>query len=323
MKRCFVLAFALTALLCVWQKPVQAAYPDQPITLLCPWDAGGGTDAVARIIGSLLNKELGVPVNVVNRTGGSGVVGHSAIITAKPDGYTIGVATVEMAMMHWAGLTPLTTRDLTPLSLVNMDPAAITVAQNAPWKDYKEFFEYVKANPGKVKSSGTGHGGIWHLAQAAWLVQVGLAPDAIQWIPSKGAAPALQDLAAGGIEMVPVSLPEASSMIEAKKARPLVVMAQKRDPKHPNLPSLADVGLKNWDGVATWRSISGPKGLPDAVVAKLEAALKKATESKEFIDFMNSRGFGIAWMSAKDTAAFMHKADDDFGKVMKEAGLAK
>ena len=85
------------------QTPAVAAYPDRPITIVVPWGAGGGTDATGRMIGAVLQKELGVPVNVVNRTGGQGVVGHSAIATAKPDGYTLGVITVEIGMMHWVG----------------------------------------------------------------------------------------------------------------------------------------------------------------------------------------------------------------------------
>src|SRR5438046_7617601 len=89
-------------------------YPSRPITLIVPWGAGGGTDATARIIGSLLEKELGQPINVVNRTGGSGVVGHAAIASAPPDGYTIGLATVEIAMMHWQGLTELSGASYTP-----------------------------------------------------------------------------------------------------------------------------------------------------------------------------------------------------------------
>ena len=99
-------AAALAALLVT--GAASAAYPERPITLIVPWGAGGGTDATARIIGALLEKELGQPVNVVNRTGGSGVVGHSAIALAAPDGYTIGMITVEIGMMHWQGLTELT-----------------------------------------------------------------------------------------------------------------------------------------------------------------------------------------------------------------------
>src|SRR6187455_3883072 len=113
-------AFAL-ALAC-FAMPSIAAYPERPITLIVPWGAGGGTDATARIIASLLEKELKQPVNVVNRTGGSGVVGHQAIASSPPDGYTIGMITVEIGMMQWGGLTTLTAADFTPIGVVNADP---------------------------------------------------------------------------------------------------------------------------------------------------------------------------------------------------------
>src|SRR5437588_13126146 len=96
-----------------------AQYPQRPIQLIVPWGAGGGTDATARIIGILLEKEFGQPVNVVNRTGGSGVVGHAAIAQATADGYTIGLITVEISMMHWQGLTELSGASYTPIGLVN------------------------------------------------------------------------------------------------------------------------------------------------------------------------------------------------------------
>src|SRR5688500_20299047 len=111
----------------------QAAYPDRPLTLIVPWGAGGGTDATARIVASLLEKEIGQPINVVNRTGGSGVVGHSAIAEAEPDGYTLGIATVEIGLMHWQGLTVLTWEDYTPLAPVDEDPAARPVRGDAAW----------------------------------------------------------------------------------------------------------------------------------------------------------------------------------------------
>src|SRR4051812_27089994 len=96
-----------------------AAYPERPITLIVPWGAGGGTDGTARIIAALMEKELGQPINVVNRTGGSGVVGHQAIASSTPDGYTLGLITVEITMMHWVGLTKLNHNDYTPIGLVN------------------------------------------------------------------------------------------------------------------------------------------------------------------------------------------------------------
>ena len=143
-----VLALALTLVAGV----AAAAYPDRPITLIVPWAAGGGTDATARIIGTLLEKELGQPVNVVNRTGGSGVVGHSAIASAAPDGYTIGVLTVEIGMMHWQGLTELTGTSYTPIGLVNVDPAGLSVAADSPYKTANDLIAAIKANPGKLKA---------------------------------------------------------------------------------------------------------------------------------------------------------------------------
>src|ERR1700754_1790164 len=113
----------------------RAAFPERPITLIVPWAAGGGTDAVARQIAHMLERDLKQPVNVVNRTGGSGVVGHQAIATAAPDGYTFGLITLEINMMHWAGLTDLTFEKFTPLGLVNQDFAAIHVKADAPYKN--------------------------------------------------------------------------------------------------------------------------------------------------------------------------------------------
>src|SRR3954451_1706708 len=117
-------------------KPASAqAFPSRPVTVIVPWGAGGGTDATARIVAALLEKDLGQPFNVVNRTGGSGVVGHSAIAGAQPDGYTIGIITVEIAMMHWAGLTELTPRNFTPLALMNEDPPGVQVNASSPHQD--------------------------------------------------------------------------------------------------------------------------------------------------------------------------------------------
>jgi tripartite-type tricarboxylate transporter receptor subunit TctC len=135
----------------------QEKYPTRPIQMICPWGAGGGTDATARIVAALMEKELGQPVNVVNRTGGSGVVGHTAIATAAPDGYTIGMLTVEISMMHWQGLTELAPKSYTPLALMNEDPPGIQVSSGSPYKTVKELADAIKAAPvGKFKASGTG-----------------------------------------------------------------------------------------------------------------------------------------------------------------------
>ncbi len=161
MNALFLRAFAAAALALLGLVPPAAfgAYPERPITLIVPWGAGGGTDATARIIGSLLEKDVGQPVNVVNRTGGSGVVGHAAIASAASDGYTIGIVTVEIGMMHWQGLTELSGASYTPVGLVNADPAGLQVRADAPYKNVNELVAAIKANPGKFKASGTGQGG--------------------------------------------------------------------------------------------------------------------------------------------------------------------
>jgi tripartite-type tricarboxylate transporter receptor subunit TctC len=301
----------------------QEKYPTRPIQLICPWGAGGGTDATARIVAALLEKDFGQPVSVVNRIGGSGVVGHSAIATAAPDGYTLGIITVEIAMMHWQGLTDLTPRSYTPLALMNEDPPGIQVKSDSPYKTVKDLADAIKAAPaGKLKASGTGQGGIWHLALIGWLTAMGLKPSHVPWVPSNGAAPAMQDLAAGGIEIVTCSVPEARAMIEAGKARSLAIMAQARNPQFPNVPTLREAMGIDYD-TGAWRGFAGPKGLPQPIATKLTAALKKVYDSKEYTDFMSSRGFGVIWGDAERYAAFMDASDKKMGEAMRAAGLAK
>jgi tripartite-type tricarboxylate transporter receptor subunit TctC len=299
-----------------------AAYPERPITLIVPWAAGGGTDATARIIGTLLEKELGQPVNVVNRTGGSGVVGHSAIAGAPPDGYTIGIITVEIGMMHWQGLTDLTGASYTPLGLVNADPAGVEVAADAPYKTLDDLLKAIKANPGKMKASGTGQGGIWHLALAGMLQDLKMDPASVPWVPSNGAAPGLQDLVAGGVQIAPVSLPEARSLIDAGKVKSLAVMADKPAALYPNIPTLKAATGSNWT-MAAWRGIVAPKGIPNDVRDKLAATVQKVANSKDYHDFMNSRGFGVVYAGPQEFGTFMAKSDAELGATMKAVGIAK
>lgn len=299
-----------------------AAWPERPITLLVPWAAGGGTDATARIVGALMEKELGQPVNVVNRAGGNGVVGHHAISSAPPDGYTLGMITVEISMMHHQGLTQLTPRNFTPLALMNVDPAAITVSAASPYKTMDDLVKAIKANPGKLKASGTGQGGIWHLALAGMLKDMKIEPSAVPFVPSNGAAPAMLDLAAGGIDIAPVALPEARSLIDAGKARPLAIMANAPAALYPQVPTLKSATGSDWT-MGVWRGIAGPKGLPAEVQARMETVLKKINDSKEFRDFMATRGFGVAYADGAAFGKFMDKGDADMGQTLQALGMAK
>jgi tripartite-type tricarboxylate transporter receptor subunit TctC len=295
--------------------------PNRPVQLICAWAAGGGTDRIARMVGILLEKEIGQPVTVVNRTGGSGAVGHTAGATAAPDGHTLTIVTVELDMMHWMGLTPLTYKDFTPIALVNIDAAGVQVAQDAPWKNLKDLLDYVKANPGKAKASGTGRGGIWDLARAGMLKTAGIPGDAMPWVPSTGAATGLQELVAGGVQVVTASLVEGRSLIDAEKVRALANMADVRDPVFPDVPTLKEQGL-NWT-MGAWRGFALPKGTSTEIQGFYEKAMDKVVKSKEFVDFMKGGPFGILYKPGKEFAAFLEEQDATFGVLMKEAGIAK
>jgi tripartite-type tricarboxylate transporter receptor subunit TctC len=301
----------------------EAAYPERPITVVVPWGAGGGTDATARIVASLMEQELGVPVNVVNRTGGSGVVGHSAIATAEPDGYTIGMITVEIGMMHWQGLTDLNGESYTPLALFNEDPPGVNVRADSKWQSLAELMADIKAAaPGQMKASGTGQGGIWHVALGGMLQAAGLAADHVQWVPSQGAAPGLQDLVAGGIDVVTCSVPEAKALIDAGKVRSLAVMSAERNPAFPDVPTLEEAGGIAFS-IGAWRGLAGPKGLPEEVTAVLVPLLERIHGMQAFRDFMTQRGFGMVYAPPAEFAAFMAERDAAFGTIMKGLGLAK
>lgn len=313
-------AIVVTALL---PAPVRAAWPDRPVTIIVPWGAGGAADALARILSPLLEQEFKQPFNVVLRPGGSGVVGHTAIAQAKPDGYTIGLGTVEIVMMNHQGLAPITHKDFTPFAIINADAGGLIVGTDSPYKTAKELIEDIKRKPpGALKASGTGQGGIWHLGLIGWLLDEGLEPARVPWVPSQGAGPAMSDLVAGGVHFVTASLPEGRAMIDAGKARPLANMDTRRLALYPNVPTLGEATGTKWS-VLTWRGVFGPKGIPREVSDRLVPALQKAHASKEFQEFMTSRGFGVAWMGPVEASAFMEKSYQDFGRVMKAAGMIK
>jgi tripartite-type tricarboxylate transporter receptor subunit TctC len=311
-------ALALTISGC--GKP--AEYPNRPLTMVVPWAAGGGTDAVARVVASLVEKELGKPVNVVNRTGGSGVVGHQAIAAAAPDGYTIGILTVEIAMMHHQGLTDLTGASFTPLGLVNFDATAIQVRADSPYRTLGDLLTAARENPGKLKASGTAQGGIWHVALAGLLADQKIPPASVIWVPSNGSAPALLDLVAGGVDVVPGSLPEARSLIDAGKMRSLAILDDKPSPLYPNVPTGKQEIGTTWS-MGVWRGIGAPKNLPAPIAKRLQDAVRKAYDSQEFRDFMSNRGFGTRWAGPDEFAALMAASDTQLGSAMRALGLAK
>jgi tripartite-type tricarboxylate transporter receptor subunit TctC len=301
----------------------QARWPVRPVQLICPWAAGGGTDAVLRIIATLLEKDLGQPFNVVNRTGGSGVVGHAAIAQAAPDGYTMGMITAEICMLHWQGLTEITYKNYTPLGLMNNDPPGIQVNASSQYQNVQQLADAIKASrPGQFKASGTGQGGIWHLALAGWLGAMGLKADHVRWVPSNGAAPAMQDLAAGGLDFTTCSVPEARAMLDAGRARSLAVMAPARLSAFPNIPTLKEAMGVDYN-TGAWRGIAAPLNIPGEAATSMAAALDRVFKSKDYQDFLNARGFGLVYADAAGFGRHLEAANTSLGEAMKAAGLAK
>lgn len=270
-----------------------------------------------------MEEELDATVNVVNRTGGSGVVGHSAIARANPDGYTLGLVTGEINMMHWQGLTDLTYRDYTPIAQINYDYAGVQVAADGPFDDLEDLVKTVGEQPkGTYTASGTGQGGVWHLAFAGFLMDQGLEPDRVTWIPSQGAAPAMTELAAGGIDIVPSSVPEGRSMIEAGRANSLGIMAPERLDSFPDVPTVQEAIGSDYQ-IGEWRGIAGPKGMDPEIVSTLEDALEAAYNSDTYQGFMAKQGFGTEWRNAEEFGQLMADMDERFGKIVEQVGLAK
>ncbi|MCD1619891.1 tripartite tricarboxylate transporter substrate binding protein [Salipiger manganoxidans] len=313
------LAVSGTALLaqdsCDWK-------PERAVTYVVPWGAGGGTDANSRMMATLLEQAWGVPFNVVNRTGGNGVTGHSAISRAEPDGYTVGAVTVEINTMHWVGLTEMTWEDITPIALIDIVPASVLVGKDSPFTSVTELLDHARANPGDLTASGTSLGGIWHLALAGMLNAEGMAPDAIRWIPSQGAAPALQELVAGGVDVASPALSEGKTLVESGEVRALAYMHDAPMSALPDVPLTAEALDSGWT-LAAYISVSGPDEMPENIVCSYEKAIAEVVASDEWAEFKASRGAEVVDMGAADLAAYMEQQDAALGEVIQAVGLAK
>jgi tripartite-type tricarboxylate transporter receptor subunit TctC len=303
------------------------SYPHRPILLVCPWAQGGGTDRVSRTVAAHLEQELGVPVNVINATGGKGVTGHSRGLTARPDGYTITMITLELNMMHWSGLTELTIDDCIPLMSLNEDYAALLVRNDSPWTSLKQLETAISQSPGSLKASGTTTGGAWHLALAGWLLEAGLPVDSVNWISSTGAAPSLQELISGGLDMVCCALPEAQSLLRAGEVRALGVMAPHRAQGYEQVPTFAELGTNC--SLGGWRALAVPLGTPEPVQQKLLAAIGNMASGKSqvggltFPQAMEQEKFDHTIRAGDELIDFLRQNDQQCGALLTSQAMRK
>jgi tripartite-type tricarboxylate transporter receptor subunit TctC len=295
-----------------------ADYPRKPVTVICPWTAGGGTDVLLRALSREAEKCMGQTINVVNQTGGGGAVGHNAIRAAAPDGYTVGMITFELNSLPPQGLVPFTWKDFDPLMRVNSDPAALTVKADAPFKTLKEFIDYAKSHPGEITIGNSAPGSVWHIAAGLMAEKTGVD---VKHVPFDGAQPAVTALVGGHIKAVSVSVPEVRSQVQAGNLKILGVMDTVRDPLFPDVPTFKEQGV---DVVFyTWRGMGLPKGVPAAVKAKIAECYKKAFDSPDFKEFAKKASLNLAYQDSADFAKFLDQNYKDVEAVMKNLGMAK
>ncbi|MCG8482655.1 MAG: tripartite tricarboxylate transporter substrate binding protein [Clostridia bacterium] len=292
-------------------------YFTNSLNAICPWSAGGGTDTILRGLSAEAEKSIGQTITVTNQTGGGGAVGHSAIMNAKPDGYTVGMITFELNSLPAQGLVPFTYEDFTPLMRVNMDAAALTVPKDAPYDTVEEFVAYAKENPGTINIGNSGVGAVWHIA-------AGLMAEAteieVQYVPFDGAAPAITSLVGGHIQAVSVSAAEVQGQVEAGDLKILGVMSGERLEAFPEVPTFIESGYDVVFG--TWRGLAVPVGTPQEAIDELGKAFKTALESKEFVDFAANSGLVLAYQDADEFKEFLKVNAKDVSAVMESLGLA-
>jgi tripartite-type tricarboxylate transporter receptor subunit TctC len=320
--RRWLLAAALATVPFVAAPVAAQNYPNRPITFIVPWAAGGGADVASRLMGAMLEREIGQPVNVVNRAGGNGVVGHSAIANAPADGYTIGMATSEIAYLKTMGLADIVPDSFDIISTILVFPAGITVAAESPFKSINDFVGALKSSPKNTfSSSGAGAGGSWHMAIAGLTKAAGLGADRVRWVPSQGGAPALQDVMAGGITMFSGSPAESKALADAGKVRILALMSDTRSPAFPNVPTLKESGI-DWS-FTNWFALVAPKNLPAPVKARLTEAAAKVHASPEVQNPLKDRGFVPQWSGPEQGRAFANGFAVTAKTLLVDLGLAK
>ena len=299
-----------------------AEYPERPLTLIVPYGAGGGTDYTGRVIAGLLEEELGQPVNVVNRSGAIGLVGHTAIAQAKPDGYTLGVVTFEIGTYDWLGTSELTPKDLTPVALFNFDASGVNVPADSPYASFEALVEAMKSEPAGTFKVGAPPGGNSHAALAGSLLAAGVDLQKIVWVPVKGGADAMTELASGAIDVTATSLPESGPMREAGKVRALAVLAEARYEAFPDVPTVKEEIGVDWTG-GTWRGIAAPAGLPDDVRQTLVEAMTKVLENPRFAEEMGGRGFNVEVRYGDEFGDWMASSYEETGETFKKLGLVQ
>ncbi len=312
-------AACLAALCCLAGPAAAGAYPDKKIELVVAFNPGGDSDTFGRAVARFGEKYVGQPIFVTNRAGGAGAIGFVYGAKAKPDGYTLtlAVTTLTIAPYMTKGY-PVTYKDFAPLALLAVVPSCISVPADSKYKTLQDLLKDAKARPDKLRVGTAGTGSPWHLAGAA----LGSAAKVkFSFVPYKGAGPAITALMGSHIDAAITSAAEIFPHVQGGKMRVLAIIAEKRFPVLPNVPTTIEMGL-NADVVA-WRGLVAPKDTPKDRVNFLIKAVDNLAQDKEFLDFMAKNGVSPQLVTGAKFGEWLKKQSKDYADLCKVSGLVK
>ena len=296
------------------------AYPDRPIRLIVPYAAGGGTDAIARVIAQGMTEQLGQQLVVDNNGTAGGNVATAQAAKAEPDGYTLlmsnqGPMTVNPHLFKNVKVDPLTAFD--PVTLIAEAPLVVVVPEGSRFTSFQALVEAAKAAPGGLTYGSAGNGSASHLATLLLANSAGL--DMVH-VPYKGAGPAITDLIGGRLDFMVTTLPSVVGFIESGKAKPLAVTMQERSKRLPEVPTIAELGLPDYEAAA-WYGFSVPTGTPPEIITKLRDATVAATQTPAVQKSLDVEGAVVIANTPAEFGAFMQQESQRWAAVIEKAGL--
>lgn len=299
---------------------VDAAFPDKPVKLIIGFPPGGPLDTHARLLIDKLQHSLGQPVIVDYKAGAGGSIGAEFVAKAPSDGYTLLVANTGTMVINpplYTALPYQTLRDFAPIARTAQQPLALVVNNEVPAKTLAEFIAYAKKNPGRVNYGSAGNGGISHLVPEMFKQAAGI--DMLH-VPYKGTAPAFVDLLAGQVQFMAESIPQVSQYVKSGKVRALALTAAERNPALPEVPTMAEAGVKNFVVVGFY-GILAPAGTPKDIVLRLSQAFRDALDSPEVKTRMTQSGADPAYLDSEKFAAYLQTESARWAAAVKAAGV--
>lgn len=303
--------------------PTQAAeqYPQRPITMVVGYAAGGATDIVARLMAKSMGDVLGQTVVVENRTGANSNIGAEIVSRAKPDGYTLYVGSIANTINRtlYSQLNYDFVKDFEPVGLLATIPNILVVNPKLPVKTVQEYIDYAKKNAGKLTCASSGSGSSIHLSCELFKMQAGVE---ILHVPYRGSGPAVADLLGGQVDSMFDNLPSSLPHVQAGKLRAIGVTSAQRLPSAPDVPTLAESGLKGFE-VQSWFGLMAPAGTPKPVIDRLNQALNQSLASAEIKQSYDKSGFWAPQQpnTPQTYATWIQGEIDKWSKVVKAADL--